>query len=328
MGSFQWLESTTGVDAGEKIPAFAGVQPLVLRGLMSTVSHVVSIEVLTHITFPACDSIFGDPETRLLMHIVGLLPWLCLQLSRDTRGLALPVYQQQQKLCSVAVNIAMWCQARSLEGLATVFLAYSHGEIKSINNLLACVAPLLCAQWFPQHSALAFGHLLRLLERGPVEYYRVILLFLKELLQHTPVEAAQSPHVYAIVSQLVESSLGSDALNVLEALLQSCNSPIGVNHESGAFENGHGAADENLSPPPTSYRARTGSLLHPLAPALGAASVWGGQWGALESGFVSSREIALQNTRVILERILENCELGRKKDYKRLVPFVPNMGSH
>ena len=62
MGSFQRLESKTGVDVGEKIPAFAGVQPLVLRGLMSTVSHVVSIEVLTHITFPAVTQYLGTPR--------------------------------------------------------------------------------------------------------------------------------------------------------------------------------------------------------------------------------------------------------------------------
>ncbi|XP_021751273.1 uncharacterized protein LOC110716898 [Chenopodium quinoa] len=327
VGDFQHMESRTGVDLGGKVPAFEGVQPLVLKGLMSTVSHGVSIEVLSRITFPSCDSIFGDPGTRLLMHITGLLPWLCLQLSKDPIGLASPLHQQYQKACSVAANIAHWCRVKSLEGLATVFLAYSQGEFKTINNLLACVAPLLCNEWFPKHSALAFGHLLRLLERGPVEYQRVILLLLKELLQHTPVDAAQNPHMYAIVSQLVESSLGCDALSVLEALLQSCSSLSGSHlHEPGGYENGQVGAEEKQLAPQTSFKARSGPLPYLLGSGYGTALMSHGQGGAVESG-MPPKEVALQNTQLIMGRVLDNCAIGRKKDHKRLVPFVSNAGN-
>ncbi|KAL2904779.1 Cell morphogenesis protein PAG1 [Bienertia sinuspersici] len=327
VAEFQHSESRTGVDLGGKVPAFEGVQPLVLKGLMSTVSHGVSIEVLSRITFPSCDSIFGDPGTRLLMHITGLLPWLCLQLSKDPIGLASPLHQQYTKACSVAANMAHWCRVKSLEGLATVFLAYSQGEFKTINNLLACIAPLLCNEWFPKHSALAFGHLLRLLERGPVEYQRVILLLLKELLQHTPVDAAQNPHMYAIVSQLVESSLGCDALSVLEALLQSCSSLSGSHlHDVGGYENGHVGSEEKLLAPQSSFKARSGPLPYALGSGFGTASVSHGQAGLAESG-MPPKEVALQNTRMIMGRVLDNCALGRKKDYKRLVPFVSNMGN-
>ena len=144
-----------------------------------------------------------------------------------------------------------------LDELATVY-DLLRGEIKSIDNLLACVSPFLCNEWFPKHSALAFGHLLRPLERGPVEYQRVILLMLKALLQHTPIDSAQSPHMFAIVSQLVKSSLCWEALSVLEVLLQSCSSLIGsLPHESGSFENG---TDEKILAPQTSFKARSGPL--------------------------------------------------------------------
>ncbi|GAB2280029.1 hypothetical protein Dimus_014667 [Dionaea muscipula] len=338
MEEFQRLESRTGVGVEPlplppgKVPAFEGVQPLVLKGLMSTASHSVSIDVLSRITFASCDSIFGDPETRLLMQITGLLPWLCLQLPRGESSAALTLHQQNyQKACSVAARLALWCRAKSLDGLATVFMAYAEGEIKTINNLLACVAPLLCNEWFPKHSALAFGQLLRLLERGPVEYQRVILLMLKELLQHTPVDAAQNPHMYAFVSQLVESSLGWDALNVLEALLQSCNSLNGYMHESG--ENGGAtatAADEKmLLVPQTSFKARSGPL-PPLAmsSAMFMAAAGGSTTGPTPETGVTSREVALLNTRLILGRVLDNSALGRRRDHKRLVPFVSYIGNH
>lgn len=330
IGDFHRLESRIGYEqspSGGNLPTFEGVQPLVLKGLMSTVSHGVSIEVLSRITVHSCDSIFGNAETRLLMHITGLLPWLCLQLSKDpVMGPASPLQQQYQKACSVAANISVWCRAKSLDELATVFMSYSRSEIKSINNLLACVSPLLRNEWFPKHSALAFGHLLRLLEKGPVEYQRVILLMLKALLQHTPMDAAQSPHMYAIVSQLVESTLCWEALSVLEALLQSCSSLPGSHpHEPGSFENGVGGTDDKMLAPQTSFKARSGPLQFGMTSPFGGGST-PAQGGSTETG-VSPREMALQNTRLILGRVLDSCALGRRRDYRRLVPFVTSIGN-
>lgn len=330
---FQRMESQTqsqsqNPGSSGKVPVFKGVQPLVLKGLMSTVSHGVSIEVLSRITVHSCDSIFGDPETRLLMHITGLLPWLCLQLNQEAVvGHGSSLLHQYQKACGVSTNLAIWCRAKSLDELATVFMAYSQGEINTIDNLLACVSPLLCNEWLPKHSALAFGHLLKLLERGPVEYQRVILLMMKALLQHAPMDAAQSPHMYAIVSQLVESTLCWEALSVLEALLQSCSSLTGThNHDPGSYENGIGGSDEKVLFPQSSFKARSGPLQQAMGLGFGPGSMFAAQASLSESG-VSPRELALQNTRLILGRVLDNCALGRRRDYKRLVPFVTTTGN-
>ncbi|CAN1295982.1 Cell morphogenesis protein PAG1 [Linum perenne] len=332
IGDFQRVESLAS--SSGSLPTFEGVQPLVLKGLMSTVSHDISIEVLSRITVHSCDSIFGDGETRLLMHITGLLPWLCLQFNKDVPGVSPPLHQPSQKACSVANNIAVWCRAKSLDELAIVFMAYARGEIKSIENLLACVSPLLCAEWFPKHSTMAFGHLLRLLERGPAEYQRVILLMLKALLQHTPMDASQSPHMYAIVSQLVESTLCWEALSVLEALLQSCSSLPGGSHphDSGSSSSSlheNGSDDKVSGTPQTSFKGRSGPLQYGMGSGLFAVgtSAFGSQGGGGTETGVPAREVALQNTRLILGRVLDNCALGRRRDYKRLVPFVNNISS-
>ncbi|CAM8994511.1 unnamed protein product [Rhodiola kirilowii] len=308
-----------------KVPTFEGVQPLVLKGLLSNTSHSVSIEVLSRITVHSCDSIFGDGETRLLMHITGLLPWLCLQLNTDSTAGPAALQQEHQKACTVAANISVWCRAKSLEDLAQVFIAYSRLEIKSIVNLLACVSPLLSNEWFPKHSALAFGHFLRLLEKGPTAYQRVILLILKALLQHTPMDAAQSPHMYAIVSQLVESTLCWEALSVLEALLQSCSSVNGHHpHDSSFFDNGQAGAEDKLLVPQSSFKARSGPLQYTIGSSFGLLSTPPMQGSIAESG-MPSKEVALQNTRLILGRVLDSCALGRRRDYNKLVPFVNNM---
>ncbi|CAM6088431.1 unnamed protein product [Calypogeia fissa] len=334
--------SEDGGESEEKAPTFEGVQPLVLKGLMSTVSHASAIEVLSRITLHSCDQIFGDSDTRLLMHIVGLLPWLCLQLQQGEGSLLLgfdsPLQQQLQKARSVAANISQWCAAKHLDGLALVFAAYAEGWQTTMEDLLDRVAPLLCTEWFPRHSALAFRHLLRLLEKGPVEYQRVILLMLRALLQHTTMDAAKSPQIYAAVSQFVESSLCFEALNVLEAVLQSCSTQgsFQVEDAPSVQENGNFIAPGSPASRRSQLEDRFSSLVShssfkaksgPLQPSWigsdgtnAAAPIVAGTVAATD--VLPSRETALQNTKLALGRVLDTYGPGRKRDYKRLVPFV------
>lgn len=327
----------------DKAPMFEGVQPLVLKGLMSTVSHASAIEVLSRITLDSCDCIFGDSETRLLMHVIGMLPWLCLQLQEQNSSIFCfesPLQQQYQRACSVAGNICQWCEAKGLDDLASAFRSYSEVQTTTIDGFLDIVSPLLCTEWFPRHSALAFGHLLRLLEKGPVEYQQVILLLLKSLLKYTPMDPAQSPQVYTIVSQLVESSLCHEALKVLEALLQSCSTLSNFQFDGASTVGSqdflsvtsvparHGD-DDRLEKPTamlvsqSSFKARSGPLQYSTGSG-GAVPVQGvlNNPGSIDT--MPSRETALQNTRLALGRVLETYGLGKRRDYKRLVPFVSN----
>ncbi|KAJ8546260.1 hypothetical protein K7X08_018843 [Anisodus acutangulus] len=145
----------------------------------------------------------------------------------------------------------------------------------------------------------------------------------KALLQHTPMDAAQSPHMYAIVSQLVESTLCGGTC-VLEALLQTCSLPGSHPHELGQFESGPAGAEEKILAPQTSFKARSGSLQFAML-GFGAGSTPVAQPNASESG-LSAKELALQNTRLMLGRVLDSCAPGRK-DYRRLVPFVTSTGN-
>ncbi|KAD7479458.1 hypothetical protein E3N88_02594 [Mikania micrantha] len=292
---------------GGMVPVFEGVQPLVFKGLLSTVSHNISIKVLSKLTVPSCDSIFGDPQTRLLMHITGLLPWLCLHLNPDAvvglgSGSTSPFLQQHQKAHLVSLNLAIWCEAKSLDELATIFMAYSHGRIKTIDNLLACISPLLCSKWAPKHLVLAFGHLLNLLEKGPVEYQRVVLIILKQFVLHIQMDAVQNQHMYALISQLVESSLSSEALGVLEALLHNYEPmTASINHDPAHHENNLSGVDESA------FMAHCGPSNEPC---------------------VSDKEIALQNTRLILGRN-DHCRLMNKFSESEARPamFEKNVSS-
>ncbi|KAK6152651.1 hypothetical protein DH2020_012290 [Rehmannia glutinosa] len=141
------------------------------------------------------------------------------------------------------------------------------------------------------------------------------------------VDATQSPHMYAIVSQLVESTLCWEALSVLEALLQSCSSLPGSHpHDPGFLENGFGGMDEKILAPQTSFKARSGPLQFAGGLGYGPGLTPSAQANAIESG-ISPKELALQNTRLMLGRVLDCCALGRRRDYRRLVPFVTTIGN-
>lgn len=49
--------------------------------------------------------------------------------------------------------------------------------------------------------------------------------------------------------------------------------------------------------------------------------------GPINESMTSAKELALQNTCLILGRVLDNCILGGRRDYKRLVPFVNTIGN-
>ncbi|KAF3650555.1 hypothetical protein FXO38_08679 [Capsicum annuum] len=224
-----------------KVPVFEGVQRLVLKGLVSTVSHGVSIEVLSRITVPSCDSKFLDAVV----------------------GPASPLHQQSQKACYVSTNMAVWRRAKAIDELATVFVAYSH-----------CVASVY------SNGCCAKSHLRMQLYLGRENFV-----------------------------------LGG--LSVLEALLQSCSLPGSQSHELGQFENGLAAAEEKILAPQTSFKARSGPLQFAM---LGteAGSTPVAQPNASKSGL--SAKLALQNSRLMLGRVLDSSALGKRR-VQKIVSF-------
>lgn len=60
---------------------FAGVQPLVLRGLLSPVTEPDTVELLSKFTLLMTHSeIFHLDDSRIVANMVGLLPWLVLNV--------------------------------------------------------------------------------------------------------------------------------------------------------------------------------------------------------------------------------------------------------
>ena len=59
---------------------FARIHWLVLRGLLSPLSHDATVDLLSLTASPHCDALFGAGPSRLITFAACLLPWLCLRL--------------------------------------------------------------------------------------------------------------------------------------------------------------------------------------------------------------------------------------------------------
>jgi hypothetical protein len=134
---------------------------------------------------------------------------------------------------------------------------------------------------------------------------------------------------------------------VLEAVLQSCstvNSQVESVPTIWPQENGGTVSapatyrrpdDEHINSPQrpasalvsqSSFKSRSGSgpLQHSWVGSGGPLPSAAGNSPVATADVLPSRETALQNTQLALGRVLDTYGSGRKRDYKRLVPFVAN----
>ena len=77
--------------------------------------------------------------------------------------------------------------------------------------------------------------------------------------------------------------------------------------------------------PQSSFTARSGPLQYAAGSGFGSMMAAPGVAAPVDTGLVT-RDVALQHTRLLLGRVLAPCALGRKRDHKRLVPLVANIG--
>lgn len=184
------------------------------------------------------------------------------------------------------------------------------------------MAPLVGAAFFPRHAGPAFVHLLRLLERGPAEYQLVVLLLLRALLALGPPAAGQGSAVYRAVSRLVEGPLCGPALAVLEAALVSTSGERGLLHASSdglhsaaSLGKARGAQAHNFPSPSRGWQFS--SMGEGVGEREAAAGV-----GPSGTEALPSREEALQNTTQALGLVLKTYGPSRRRDERRLIPFV------
>jgi hypothetical protein len=156
-------------------PPFKGIQPLVIRGLLSPITHSLCRKALHTICNLPCAMIFDPSPARILMNITGQLPWMLLN------------YDGCGGACAVAQRICVACEDRGFTKLSKVFNRVSRGAHASAEAVLADLRRPLCETFMQDDLVLSIVSLTQMLERGPENYHRPALLILHAIMSQCEV---------------------------------------------------------------------------------------------------------------------------------------------
>jgi hypothetical protein len=151
-------------------PPFKGIQPLIMRGLLSPVTQALCRKALHVVCNLPCALLFDAGPSRILMNITGQLPWMLLNY--DGSGGANAV---AQRLCAA-------CEERGFTKLSKVFNRVARGAYSSAEALLADLRRPLCETFLQDQITQAIVHVTQLLERGPEIHHRPALLILHAIM--------------------------------------------------------------------------------------------------------------------------------------------------
>ncbi|KAN0025837.1 hypothetical protein ACTFIU_008497 [Dictyostelium citrinum] len=203
---------------------YHGVQPLVIKGLMSVNTTPYALEFLSRITLEPCDELFQPEPIRFLTNLISLLPYLCLSIGDES-----PMPQQ------VAENLSVGCENQGWDRLSTIFERYSSkGYFKHLDSFLSEISVPLCES-VSKSSTLVFSLLFNMLEYSTADYRYPILKILTALVKCgvNPAETKSSrvPEWFDTVTQFLNDHktphyIVSQAIRFIE--ITSGNSPTSL----------------------------------------------------------------------------------------------------
>ena len=161
-------------------PPFKGIQPLIMRGLLSPVTHALCRKALHAICNLPCAVIFDATPARILMNIAGQLPWMLLN------------YDGSSGANAVAQRLCIACEERGFTKLSKVFNRVSRGAYSSAEALLADLRRPLCETFLHDDITQMIVHVTQLVERGPELHHRPALLILHAIMSQC--EVTPLPH--------------------------------------------------------------------------------------------------------------------------------------
>ena len=196
-------------------PDFLGIQPMLLKGLLSEQTYLNAIEVLSNIAPLPLDEIFHNDPSRMVTNMLGLLPWMCSNLGNSS---------EIAKCIKKAELIAIACKRTRLNELFEVFSKLH--TYSNVSLFLDDWSEAFAKSFFPQFGVFTFTFLLELLQQGPSKYHRSILWLLHSLTKNFDINQkeinSKIPSWFGLVVQFINADLWREALQVLSASVQQC----------------------------------------------------------------------------------------------------------
>eukprot|EP01114_Cavostelium_apophysatum_P016622 TRINITY_DN4773_c0_g1_i3.p1 TRINITY_DN4773_c0_g1~~TRINITY_DN4773_c0_g1_i3.p1 ORF type:complete len:1182 (-),score=328.56 TRINITY_DN4773_c0_g1_i3:44-3589(-) len=203
-------------------PSFIGVQPLVLKGLLSPITEPSTIKVLSQLTPLPCSDVFHPHPSRLVANVVGLLPYLCIHLQETNKS---------HDCFAIAQTISETCDREGHSKLAKVFSRYATSSYDGVTSFLTDAKKPLRDIISPKHNLFVLTLLFTLLEDGPLLYEQTLLLIIYHLLSVMADTCLDNvgfrnkiPQWFKLVTKFLSGSLYADALNVLTVGLKPTES--------------------------------------------------------------------------------------------------------
>jgi hypothetical protein len=195
---------------------FLGIQPILLKGLLSIDCEPHVIDLLLKICLLPLPELFHvDVGNRLITAILSVQTWLCTYL---------PDKQANRKCCYAAGIFAKACEDAKLFSLANVYSNLFKAS-QSVETFLAHWAKAFAESFFPAFGMFSFVFLLEVLQQGPPAYQKTILWILYSLINSLDVNLAEFnpkiPSWFGLVSQFLQTPESwKEALRCLELVVR------------------------------------------------------------------------------------------------------------
>ena len=198
-------------------PPFCGIQPLVLKGLLSPVTDKVTLEFLNELLNVRIDALIDPSLGRFLFALLALSPYLILHFNEE---------DPEHDCYRLARNISSAIERKSEKsGAIRVLNNYVRRRFKLADDFVRQLCSNIGTEYFPQYQSDAILFLMELVKHGAEEYRLPVLILLRELvpfLKLGPAEdtASWCMDVVSPLTQYLSGSLKPSVLNVLKKFIE------------------------------------------------------------------------------------------------------------
>ncbi|KAJ3040183.1 Cell morphogenesis protein PAG1 [Rhizophlyctis rosea] len=224
---------------------FGGLQPLLLRGLISKKTESTCLEIVNRLIVLESDALVDPTPARILFSVLANLPHLLHGMEvegeivpgspREAKAVAADGMLTVEHCLTVAENLSVAAEKKGCPGLARLLSSYAKKRFRSKEDFLRQFVGLVRDKWFPAYKTSTLQFLMGLLENATFVYRKRTLKALKVFLpviQSSVLPEGQQGIKYGTgfgdsneeelmrpLMELLPTELAPDALEVLDEAL-------------------------------------------------------------------------------------------------------------
>jgi hypothetical protein len=199
------------------MPQFRGMQPLVLKGLLSRVTDKVALELLNELLNVPIDVLVDTSPGRFMFSLLALSPYLILHLNEA---------DIDHDCYRLAKNISLAIETKSdKNGVVRVLNNYVRRRFKQTDDFVSELCSSIDNEYFPEYQSEAILFLMELVKHGAEEYWPSVFAMLRELVSFVKLNQEDDTTSWCInvimpLTQYVSSTSKSSALEVLKKFIE------------------------------------------------------------------------------------------------------------